>query len=233
VPGKRCLPIETHSSLNNFTLLGGHVDGLLAASAPQRNGYNYTLLEATAATYTIVAQPVTPGQTGIESFIITEAGTIEPLSLNVAAQLGLVNLADNFDRLDSTEVSRTYIGGSELTSDHWRLGGYEFKNLLDRAVELIIAIKNPTYGGGILAAGATLIGDGTLDESSSDDTKVDYYHLGEVGAGESLNMNEYLQLNNYDNSGGWYSRSIQAYEYNGLNVLEPVGGLTGGTNVTA
>ena len=61
-----------------------------------------------------------------------------------------------------------------------------------------------------------VLGDGLVKEGGTSDASVTYYNLGTVKAGESATLTENLKLDNYDSSGGWYSRSIQAYEYTGF-----------------
>jgi type IV pilus assembly protein PilA len=206
----------------NLNQLNGYVDGALAAANAQRNGYNFTLVNSARTTYAIIAQPAELNVLGTKTLLLTESGTVENIS-NIGFQqavdrgLGpMLNLANNFTDLSGTNewmsngaVEQT-IGGIDVIGSfsNWMVN-WDFKNTLDKAIDLIIAVTPRFVGANIAAAATGVLTDGLLktDANSSADTA--YVNFGKVEAGGTVRLDQYIS--------SWTEARLTPYEFNGIS----------------
>ena len=169
----------THRYPSDFNTLGDLVQGFQSASdtVVQRNGYAYTISDATPATYTIIAAPLRSAISGNRTFILDQSGTV---SIGRAGVSG--NLTNDWTRLSSAGVKAS-INHSEYDAKKgvFKLF-WDYTNLLGKVLDnMIIVVDHMRFGGA--AIGAKLVSDGLILKSDKSTETAKSYDCRKVEMG--------------------------------------------------
>jgi prepilin-type N-terminal cleavage/methylation domain-containing protein len=135
--------------------LNGYVDPNLSSANASKQGYNFSLVNSSRTTYTIVAQPTQFSTTGTKTFLLDQSGTVGNISnitYQEAQSRGLdsvLNLDDNFTEVKILNgfmmpfsknfmLQQTYLDKSDPSNPVWTT---HFVNRLADGLELIIALE--------------------------------------------------------------------------------------------